>query len=308
MEGAEVNPDIRAFLEAALNRYHRASLGASRTVIATYSTSFSLATRLLSAQMRADIRNLYAVVRIADEIVDGTAAAAGCATDSIAQLLDDYEHAVLTAPGRRFHTDLILQAYADTARRCGFREDHVRAFFASMRRDLSAKDHDSGSFDDYVHGSAEVIGLLCLSVFLNGRIVGVSRRRELEEGARSLGAAFQKINFLRDLAEDQTQLGRTYFPGLRAGELTEEHKNMLIDDIRLDLDRARGVMGWLPLQARAGVLAALDLFSSLTDTIAATPAPELLNTRIRVRPLRKAGIAAAAVVRAPIMGIRGAAS
>lgn len=300
-----MNSEFRAFLDRALNRYDHASAGASRVVISTYSTSFSVATNLLSREMRRDIRNLYAVVRIADEIVDGTAAAAGYGTSDVARLLDGYEDAVRTAPAQRFHTDLVLQAYADTARRCDFNDAHVRAFFSSMRQDVVENDHDPQSFDDYVYGSAEVIGLLCLSVFLRGAVVSPARRQRLEEGARSLGAAFQKINFLRDLAEDTTQLGRSYFPGIPAGELSEDNKAALIADIRLDLHRAREVIAWLPLQARAGVLAALDLFAQLTDTIEATPAGELLNKRIRVRTTLKARIAAVAVIKACAMSALG---
>jgi phytoene synthase (EC 2.5.1.32) len=299
-----MGPDIRTFLDRALNRYDHASVGASRTVIATYSTSFSLATRLLSREMSRDIRNLYAVVRIADEIVDGTAAAAGYGTDAIRQLLDDYERAVLAAPHQRFHTDLVLQAYADTARRCGFDPGHVRAFFASMRSDITGGHHDPRSFDAYVYGSAEVIGLLCLSVFLRDRTVSPARRRRLEEGACSLGAAFQKINFLRDLAEDQNDLGRTYFPGLSDNRLTDGHKDTLIADIRNDLRVAHSVVAWLPLQARAGVLAALGLFASLTDTIDDIPVAELLIRRVRVGRARKVAIAAGAVAKASTMGLK----
>ncbi len=292
------------FLRQALKLYDRASMGASHQVISVYSTSFSMATALLFGQVRNDIRNLYAVVRIADEIVDGTAAAAGHTPEDISNMLDEYERAVLNAPQHRFHTDMVLHAYAETARRCCFNNDHIVAFFASMRRDLTQNTHDPRSFNDYVYGSAEVIGLLCLSVFLRGHRINARRRKLLEDGARSLGAAFQKINFLRDLAEDQAELGRAYFPGSQAGELTERQKQKLIDEIRTDLIVANEAIPRLPLQARTGVLAATALFTELTDRLERIPAEELFNKRVSVPPAFKIRVLVKSVVKTPFMGLR----
>src|SRR5699024_5799442 len=148
--------------------------------------------------------------------------------------------------------------------------------------DLTASEHDPGSFEAYVYGSAEVIGLLCLSVFNQGRPVSATRQQQMREGARALGAAFQKINFLRDLAEDQQELGRTYFPGTTAGALTEPQKQQLITDIRADLDTAERPYPALPVQARIGVIAAALLFEGLTDRIEETPAATLLEERISI--------------------------
>lgn len=275
-----------------LRRYDAMSHAAANTVIEEYSTSFSMATNLLSQQVRRDIRNLYAVVRIADEIVDGTAREAE--VDDIDALLDAYERQVLAAPGLRFHTDPVMHAYAETARRCGFDPEHVRAFFASMRRDLHQHDYDAAEFDDYVYGSAEVIGLLCLSVFLVEMNVTEAERDELIAGARSLGAAFQKVNFLRDIGEDSGQLGRTYFPELRGREITDDIKADLVADIRSDLAAATAPMELLPRRIRAAVLAASLLFTELTDMIEATPAAELAVTRVSVPQRRKALLTAQA--------------
>ncbi len=294
----------RELLGEFLDRYDRMSVRSSHEVILSYSTSFSLATRLLARQVRTDIRNLYAIVRIADEIVDGTAQAAGMSHEEISAALDDYEAAVLAAPKRRFHVDPVLHAYAQSARRCDFRDEHVIAFFSSMRRDLHQSTHDASSFGDYVYGSAEVIGLLCLSAFLVDHPVTEAERERLEGGARSLGAAFQKINFLRDLAEDSDTLGRAYFPVLSEHALGEGDKAELIADIRVDLVDARAVMPLLPVSARTGVVAATDLFAELTDRLEALPAAELTRRRVSVPRATKAKILARAVATAPRMNPR----
>ncbi|AGF71714.1 phytoene/squalene synthase family protein [Corynebacterium halotolerans] len=300
----EHEPQGRELLGEFLDRYDRTAVRAAHQVILSYSTSFTLATRLLEKRVRTDIRNLYAMVRIADEIVDGTTEAAGVPHEEVAALLDDYERAVLDAPRHRFHVDPVLHAYALTARRCRFNPEHVVAFFSSMRRDLHQATHDGRSFNDYVYGSAEVIGLLCLSAFLVDHPVTDDERARLESGARSLGAAFQKINFLRDLAEDSGTLGRTYFPGLAENGLTEEHKADLIADIRIDLADARAVIPLLPVTARTGVLAATGLFAELTDRIEALPAAELTRRRVSVPRRTKTAILARALTSAPRLNRR----
>lgn len=282
-----------------LTRYDHMAIRSAHEVIACYSTSFSLATRLLGKQVRTDIRNLYAMVRIADEIVDGTAAAAGMNPTEITDTLDRYEQAVLASVDTRFHVDPVLHAYALSARRCDFNPDQVRAFFASMRRDLHQSTHDAHSFEDYVYGSAEVIGLLCLSAFLVDHPATPTERNRMEAGARSLGAAFQKINFLRDLAEDSQTLGRAYFPGLETRELSDEHKKELIRDIRQDLSEAHTAIPLLPLSARAGVLAATELFTELTNRLDVLPAAELTRRRVSVPRRTKAAILARALTAAP---------
>lgn len=264
----------------ALERYDRSAEAAAAQVMRHYSTSFSLATRLLNPQVRVDIRNLYAMVRTADEIVD-----AGLDPQVAAPLLDAYEATVRAAPSQRFHADPIVHAFALSARRCGFSDEHVAQFFSSMRCDLTHHTHTHDSFEDYVCGSAEVIGLLCLDAFY----AGGPRPSGIEEGARRLGAAFQKINFLRDLREDSAELGRSYFPNLPdPASLDEERKTAIIADIRRDLAVARGAMKKLPRGSRVGVAAATALFTELTDQLAATPAADILTTRVSVSPARKA--------------------
>jgi phytoene synthase len=264
-------------------------------VIGHYSTSFTLASRLLSAPVRRDIVNLYAVVRTADEIVDGAAARAGEGPAQVRSLLDTYEDAVTTAPAHGFHTDPVLHAWAGTARRCGLDPAHMRAFFASMRADLDPAVHDGASLAAYIHGSAEVIGLMCLDIFLTHGPTSADRDW-LAEGAVALGAAFQKINFLRDVGEDVTLLHRAYLPG----DLTDEVKDGLLDDAAADLERGRARVAALPRGSRAGVAAATALYSDLLDRLRETPAAELTGPgarRVRVPAARKLVLAAKAVAR-----------
>ena len=259
---------------------------AAAQVIAQYSTSFSLAVRTLPEPERTHIRNLYAVVRIADEIVDGTTAQANECPETA---LDLYEEQVLHAPHHRFHTDPVLHAWARTFRECRLNEDHVRAFFASMRADLTQTTFTREELDTYIYGSAEVIGLMCLDIFLCGR--STPHRRELEDGARALGSAFQKVNFLRDLGEDSRALGRAYFDP----PLDDALKSTLTSQITDELDRAHTAIPLLPPAARGGVAAAGALFRELNARIAATPAAELQTTRVRVPNHLKVALTAKAL-------------
>ncbi|MBM0263216.1 squalene/phytoene synthase family protein [Corynebacterium macginleyi] len=275
-----------------LTRYDQAASRAAAQVMAQYSTSFSLATRLLRGRVREDIRHLYAVVRIADELVDGTAHQAN--TDAAAAL-DAYESAILAAPEKRLHTDPVIHSYAITARRCGFQREHLVAFFDSMRADLSQRKYSATQLAQYIYGSAEVIGLLCVQVFLAEETVSAADRATIDRGARHLGSAFQKINFLRDLGEDSSVLGRAYFPQAAGGELSAATQSALIADIRRELAAAEKSIHLLPLSARVGVRAATDIFTELTNRLAATPAAKLKTTRISVPNRTKVWLAARAV-------------
>lgn len=276
-----------------LKVFDRMSGRTSSAVIASYSSSFSLATKFLAPQVRADISHLYAMVRIADELVDGTALAAGMDVGEIAAALDQYEQQVLLAKQQRFHLDPVLHAYGLTARRCDFNPEHIQAFFASMRRDLTETTYNHQGFSDYVYGSAEVIGLLCLDIFYCDHPITPAKRRIAEAGAKALGAAFQKINFLRDLAEDTTLLGRQYFPGV--SELTEADKQRLIGDIRADLKAAQRAIALLPPRTLVAVNIATALYQELVDKLATTPAQQLVQRRIRISGWRKLLISARAV-------------
>lgn len=277
--------------DSYLSRYDRMADRAAAQVIGLYSTSFSLATRVLAPDTRRDIRNLYAVVRIADEIVDGATAEANECPETA---LDVYEEQVLHAPRHRFHTDPVLHAWANTYRRCGIKDDHVRAFFSSMRRDTTQTDYNADDLGAYIYGSAEVIGLMCLDIFLREHDPSEHDRRTMEEGARALGSAFQKVNFLRDLGEDSRELGRAYLGPV----LNEDLKRTLTAEITEELDAARAAIPLLPAAARRGVAAAEALFRDLNERIAATPAEDVAVARVSVPNHRKFLLTARAIQKA----------
>jgi phytoene/squalene synthetase len=189
-----------------------------------------------------------------------------------------------------YSANVVVHAFARTARATGFGPELTRPFFASMRRDLDPVDFTADELRDYVYGSAEVVGLMCLAAFLAEAPVPDAARRRLEAGARRLGAAFQKINFLRDLAVDYTELGRSYFPGIDPARLTERQKLALVVDIDCDLGAAADVIPELPENCRRAIVAAHGLFSELSDRIRSTPAPELLRKRVRVPTRTKLAI------------------
>jgi phytoene/squalene synthetase len=270
--------------------YTRASHTSSATVIDAYSTSFGMATRLLAPRLRPRVQDVYALVRIADEIVDGAAAEAGLAAGEQRELLDALEQETEQALRRGYSTNLVVHAFAATAHAVGIGPELTAPFFASMRRDLSPVDFTADELSDYIYGSAEVIGLMCLRVFLAGEPVTPERRRLLERGARRLGAAFQKINFLRDLGTDWTELGRNYFPGIDPERLTERQKLDLVVDIDYDLQAAAEAIPDLPEGCRRAIAAAHGLFAELSDRIRSTPARSLVVTRVSVPARTKVAI------------------
>lgn len=268
----------------------------SAVVIARYSTSFGLACKLLAEPVRTHVENIYAFVRIADEIVDGAAAEAGLDTAEIEAALDAFEAQTYEALERGFSTNPVIHTFTQTARVAGFGRELIAPFFDSMRADISQREHTDESFDLYVYGSAEVVGLMCLAVFLTGESRTDAERETLVRGARALGAAFQKINFLRDLADDFETLGRSYFPGITVEQFDEGDKVRLIADIENDLLHSAQTIPLLPKSSRRAVILAQSLFTELTDRVRATPASELIHTRVSVPTITKARCAVSAVL------------
>lgn len=276
--------------DTGLTLYTEAAQASSAKVISAYSTSFGMATRLLHKRFRPDVQNIYGVVRVADEIVDGSAGEAGLDLMAQREQLDAFEKETLHAMGSGYSTNLIVHAFAVTARNVGIGPELVVPFFASMRRDLSPVDFTPEELNEYIYGSAEVVGLMCLRVFLHGSDVSEVERARLEHGACRLGAAFQKINFLRDLSADWEALGRSYFPTVDPSNMSEAQKLALIDDIDADLSAAAQVIPKLPKGCRSAVAAAHGLFRGLSRKLKATPAADLLHRRTRINNLAKLGI------------------
>lgn len=280
-----------------LERYERAAWRSSAIVIAEYSTSFGLATRMLPAGTRRHIRSVYALVRLADEVVDGVATESGLGPEEVSAALDALEADTYRAMSTSYSTNLVVHAFAGTARAVGVGEDLVRPFYASMRMDLDLSSHTPESFAAYVYGSAEVVGLMCLKAFLASAPPPTpDHLAVLEAGARSLGAAFQKVNFLRDLAADAGGLGRAYFPGVEPSALDEATKRSLLDDIDADLAAAAAALPLLDRGPRRAVALAHALFAELADRIRRTPAERLREVRVRVPDAVKLRFAALAVL------------
>ncbi|MEC5150046.1 squalene/phytoene synthase family protein [Cryobacterium sp. GrIS_2_6] len=276
--------------------YTRAAHASSAQVIGVYSTSFGLACRLLAARERRQVGSIYALVRIADEIVDGAASQAGLPDAAQRAALDGLEDETLRAIETGFSTNLIVHAFADTARATGIDARLTTPFFASMRRDLDPAPFDAAGIADYIYGSAEVVGLMCLRSFLQESERTETELATLTAGARSLGAAFQKVNFLRDIAADRDDLGRNYFPGVNLLTMTDEEKDFLLDDMDADLNAAARALPLLPRGNRRAVAAAHGLFASLAVKLRGTPARGLLNARVRVPDPEKLTIALGAAL------------
>lgn len=264
-------------------------------VIRRYSTSFAMATRLLGDRVRTDVKNVYALVRIADEVVDVPRPESG--TEQRRALLDALEAETLAALERGQSTNLVVHAFVRTAARCGIESDLITPFFSSMRVDLEPVTHDAASFDAYVYGSAEVVGLMCLRAFLRGQPDAAATYDALAPGAQRLGAAFQKVNFLRDLAADHHELGRSYFPGIDPSTFSDSQRDMILDDIDEDLQvAARAIVG-LPPDCRRAVEVARALFEGLAVRLRRTPADRIRAGRVRLSAPAKARVVAGVLAR-----------
>ena len=276
-----------------LSLYTEAAERASAEVIAAYSTSFGWASKLLGKAEQQPVRNIYALVRVADEIVDG---AADEAHDNPSKLLDELEAETHRALDSGFSTNLVVHAFAHTAREAGIKRDIIEPFFHSMRMDLTEREHDQKSFDTYVYGSAEVVGLMCLKVFMMGHDYSKEERVTLIAGARALGAAFQKVNFLRDLSADFKKLGRSYFPNVNVENFDAATQMRLIADIAADLEVSAKTLPLLSAGSRRAVAAAQMFFAALNERIRNTPAEVLIETRISVPNSQKLVILAKALL------------
>lgn len=284
---------------AALARYTRVAQESAARVIASYSTSFGVATRLLAPRCRTSIASVYALVRVADEVVDGVGSAAGLTLAEQLTALRALEAEVDAAIASGFSTNLVVHAFAVAARASGIDATQTRPFFASMEMDLDPRDLDPDEQEAYVYGSAEVVGLMCLQVFLAGRTPHADELEVMTASARALGAAFQNVNFLRDLADDAAR-GRGYLPGegeTPATVVDEATKRLWVERVDSDVRIAKRGIALLPRDCRAGVAAACALFEELNRRIAATPADQLARRRISVPAPVKARLVAAVVLK-----------
>jgi len=264
-----------------IGKFHAVSNKSSEITTKAYSTSFSSAIRLLHHDMQQPIYNIYGFVRFADEIVDTFH------DYDKASLLEEFENDTYAAIHRGISLNPILNSFQQTVNEYNIDHALIGAFFHSMEMDLSQKTYDTRNFNEYIYGSAEVVGLMCLHVFCEGK---KEICEKLKFSARSLGAAFQKVNFLRDINTDYNGLSRMYFPGCDFKNFTESDKKQIEADILRDFKTAYNGILKLPLKSRFGVYVAYKYYLSLFKKIKSLEPARVLETRIRIPDYKKAMI------------------
>jgi phytoene/squalene synthetase len=259
--------------------FHITSEHCSRIVTENYSTSFSSAIRMLHKDLRAPVFNIYGFVRFADEIVDSFH------EYDKASLFEQFRKETWDAIGRGISLNPVLNSFQRTVKEYGIDPDLIHAFFRSMEMDLQRESYDRAGYKEYIYGSAEAVGLMCLHIFCNG---DKESYRELEKPARSLGAAFQKVNFLRDIKADYNGLSRIYFPGCDFNNFSEMDKKQIEEDIYNDFKLACEGIIKLPLKARFGVYVAYKYYLSLFKRICKMKPARVLEARVSIPNYRKA--------------------
>ena len=258
--------------------FDEVSCRCSKMVTNQYSTSFSLGVRLLKPSLRKDIYNIYGFVRLADEIVDSFH------DFRKEQLLDELEHSYYQALQDGISLNPILNAFQQTVTNYNIDDELIQAFLRSMRRDLHKNIYNENEYRDYIYGSADAVGLMCLKVFVKG---DPERYNELKPYAMRLGSVFQKVNFLRDLKSDLQELHRIYFPILRDHELNDHIKLTIIKEIHEDFNAALKGIRRLPPSSRLGVYTAYYYYRKLLQKIERLPAQRIMEERIRISNLHK---------------------
>ncbi|WP_242085068.1 phytoene/squalene synthase family protein [Aestuariivivens sediminis] len=255
------------------------SYDCSRLVTKTYSTSFTLATKMLYKSIRMDIYNIYGFVRLADEIVDSFH------HYNKEELFEKFSNDLDAALRDKISLNPILNAFQHTFHKYSIDRELVDAFMNSMRMDLHKSVYlTDDEYKNYIYGSADVVGLMCLKVFVKGDF---KKYEELKETAMSLGSAFQKVNFLRDLKADFEGLNRTYFPNTDLNNLDEASKYAIIEDIERDFEKGLIGIKKLPIEAKFGVFMAYRYYRQLLKKLKKTPALQIKNSRIRVSNHKK---------------------
>ena len=265
------------------------SFACSVKVTKAYSTSFSSAVKMLAPSIRQDIYNIYGFVRFADEIVDSF-------HDYNKEVLfEKFEKELADAITDKISLNPILNSFQHTVHKYKINQELIDAFMQSMKLDLVKSEYKTKEeYNEYIYGSADVVGLMCLLVFVKG---DEKKYNDLKDSAMKLGSAFQKVNFLRDLKADFEDLNRTYFPNTDLTKLTEASKKEIIDDIENDFKLAYEGILRLPIEAKFGVYTAYRYYKRLLNRLKATPSTEIKNTRIRVPNYQKAELLARCYVK-----------
>ena len=255
------------------NIFDEVSLKCSEITTKYYSTSFSLGIRLLDKKIHSPIYSIYGFVRFADEIVDSFH------EFDKAKLLNEFKENTKQAIENKISLNPILNSFQEVVNKYNIEWEHIQDFLSSMESDLNQKKHDENSYKQYIKGSAEAVGLMCLRVFCNNNN---KLYNELEKYAIYLGSVFQKVNFIRDISADYNELKRVYFPQLNINEFNEEEKNKIEDDIEKEFNLALIGIKQLPKSAKKGVFLAYSYYYSLFKKIKSTPADKIMTKRIRI--------------------------
>ncbi|MBT3561809.1 phytoene/squalene synthase family protein [Flavobacteriaceae bacterium] len=269
--------------------FDQVSESCSRIVTESYSTSFTLATKMLDSSIRQDIYNIYGFVRFADEIVDSFH------DFNKEELLNLFELDLKKSIKDKISLNPILNSFQKTLNKYEIDYELVNSFLKSMKSDLNKKQYlSSEEFDEYVYGSADVVGLMCLKVFVKG---DQKQYNDLKPYAMSLGSAFQKVNFLRDLKADHDGLNRSYFPNLDIDKFDEKSKTIILNEINNDFSHALKGIFLLPSSARFGVYTAYKYYLKLLNKLKNTNPLKIKSTRIRVPNYQKINVLARSYVR-----------
>jgi phytoene synthase len=271
-----------------MHLFYEVSQECSKITTKKYSTSFSSAINLLHKDLRTPVYNIYGFVRFADEIVDTFHG-----HDQTA-LLQQFKAETYQAIERGISLNPILHSFQITVNHYGIARHLIDAFFTSMEQDLNKIEYDRHTYDEYIYGSAEAVGLMCLNIFCEGDI---EKYLTLKQNAQSLGAAFQKVNFLRDVKADTQTLERMYFPDCNFLNFSEAQKRHIEADIQKDFEHAYEGIVKLPVKARFGVYVAYKYYMSLFQKIKKVQAKRIMEERIRIPNCSKAMILAKAGVR-----------
>ncbi|MFL9835574.1 phytoene/squalene synthase family protein [Chryseobacterium terrae] len=262
-------------------KYDELSLKISKLTTQHYSTSFSLGILLLSKEIKTAIYSIYGYVRLADEIVDSFQ---NFERDA---LLQRFRSQTKEALNEKISLNPILNSFQATIYQYDIDRNLIEAFLESMEMDLQTIDYDSSLYNEYIYGSAEVVGLMCLQVFVGGNKIKFD---ELKPFAMKLGSAFQKVNFLRDINDDFEILGRSYFPGLNILNFSKEDKNKIENDIEEEFKTSLAGIQKLPKSSKLGVYLAYQYYYSLFKKIKTIPAKEILRSRVRISNRKKISI------------------
>jgi phytoene/squalene synthetase len=274
-----------------MNLFHEVSQDCSRITTEKYSTSFSSAIKLLHKDLRTPICNIYGFVRFADEIVDTFHGF------DKALLFEEFKKATYDAIERGISLNPILHSFQMTVNQYGIDHALIDAFLYSMELDLGKHTYDRAGYETYIYGSAEVVGLMCLYIFCEGN---QAQYDSLKPAAKSLGSAFQKVNFLRDVKADFEGLDRMYFPDCDFANFTQADKLAIEQDIQKDFDEAYAGILHLPIKARFGVYVAYKYYLSLFKKIQRLEPAHILESRVRIPDYGKAFILAKAGIRSQL--------